>query len=174
MLAVDDGQPVVVIHQLVRGVGHACGAGHGWALFLLSPGDHASFRAQGASSIQASETTIREVVADVDGAVAQLNQRTAELRERGESVRLQVQQLMQAMDKRSHTQLRLQQTVEGLSVAAISYYLVGLYKYLAESAKSLGLLADSQLATGLAVPLCIGLVWFSLRRLKRRLKLGEG
>jgi methyl-accepting chemotaxis protein len=32
----------------------------------------------------------------VDGAVAQLNQRTAELRERGESVRLQVQQLMQA------------------------------------------------------------------------------
>jgi len=52
--------------------------------------------AQGASSIQASETTIREVVADVDGAVAELNQRTAELRERGESVRLQVQQLMQA------------------------------------------------------------------------------
>lgn len=59
-------------------------------------------------------------------------------------------------------------------MAAISYYLVGLCKYLAESAKSLGLLADSQLATGLAVPLCIGLVWFSLRRLKRRLKLGEG
>jgi methyl-accepting chemotaxis protein len=52
--------------------------------------------AEGASSIHASEATIREVVADVDGAVAQLNQRTAELRERGESVRLQVQQLMQA------------------------------------------------------------------------------
>src|SRR5690606_19930356 len=90
------------------------------------------------------------------------------------TIETQNQQLMQAMDKRSHTQLRLQQTVEGLSVAAISYYLVGLCKYLAESAKSLGLLADSQLATGLAVPLCIGLVWFSLRRLKRRLKLGEG
>lgn len=90
------------------------------------------------------------------------------------TIETQNQQLMQAMDKRSHTQLRLQQTVEGLSVAAISYYLVGLCKYLAESAKSLGLLADSQLATGLAVPLCIGLVWFSLRRLKRRLKLSEG
>jgi methyl-accepting chemotaxis protein len=51
---------------------------------------------QGASSIQASETTIREVVADVDGAVSQLHTRAADLRARGELVKAQVQQLMLA------------------------------------------------------------------------------
>jgi len=51
---------------------------------------------RGASSIQASEVTIREVVSEVDGAVAQLNQRALELQARGETVKFQVQQLMQA------------------------------------------------------------------------------
>lgn len=90
------------------------------------------------------------------------------------TIETQNQQLMLAMDRRSNTQLRLQQTVEGLSVAAISYYLVGLCKYLAESAESLGLISDSHLATGLAVPFCIGAVWLSMRRLKRSLQLGKG
>jgi hypothetical protein len=44
MLPVDDGQAVMVIHQLVRGVGHAGGSGHGGALFLLSLADNASFQ----------------------------------------------------------------------------------------------------------------------------------
>lgn len=89
------------------------------------------------------------------------------------TIETQNQQLMQAMDKRGHLQLRLQQTVEGLSVAAISYYLVGLCKYLAESAKALGLIDSSALATGIAVPLCVGLVWYGTRRLKRSLHLHE-
>jgi methyl-accepting chemotaxis protein len=49
-----------------------------------------------AHSIQASGETIRQVVADVDGAVAQLNERAAELRAHGETVKAQVQQLMLA------------------------------------------------------------------------------
>ena len=77
---------------------------------------------------------------------------------------------MLAMDRRSNTQLRLQQTVEGLSVAAISYYLVGLTKYLAESAKAIGLISNSHLVTGLAVPLCVGAVWYAMRRLRRSLQ----
>jgi len=51
---------------------------------------------RGASSIQASEATIREVVSEVDGAVSQLNQRALELQARGETVKAQVQQLMLA------------------------------------------------------------------------------
>ena len=51
---------------------------------------------RGASAIQASEATIHQVVVDVDGAVSQLNARTAELSARGEAVKAQVQQLMQA------------------------------------------------------------------------------
>ncbi|MBF7728569.1 DUF3422 family protein [Pseudomonas sp. N040] len=86
------------------------------------------------------------------------------------TIETQNQQLMQTMNRRSHAQWRLQQTVEGLSVAAISYYLVGLSKYLAESAKAIGLISSSILATGLAVPLCVGLVWLGMHRLKRRLR----
>jgi len=37
--------------------------------------------------------------------------------------------LLQSMDRRANLQLRLQQTVEGLSVVAISYYLLGLLGY---------------------------------------------
>ena len=86
------------------------------------------------------------------------------------TIEAQNQSLMLKMDQRSHTQLRLQQTVEGLSVAAISYYLVGLTKYLAESAKAIGLISNSHLVTGLAVPLCVGAVWYAMRRLRRSLE----
>ena len=86
------------------------------------------------------------------------------------TIEAQNQSLMLKMDQRSHTQLRLQQTVEGLSVAAISYYLVGLTKYLADSAKAFGLIENSALVTGLAVPLCVGAVWYAMRRLRRSLQ----
>lgn len=87
------------------------------------------------------------------------------------AIETQNQQLLQAMNRRGHAQLRLQQTVEGLSVAAISYYLVGLCKYLAESAHSAGLISKPALWIGLAVPLCFTGVWWATRRLKRSLHL---
>lgn len=86
------------------------------------------------------------------------------------TIETQNQQLMQTMNRRSHAQWRLQQTVEGLSIAAISYYLVGLSKYLAESAKAFGLINSSTVATGIAVPVCVSLVWLGMRRLKRQLR----
>ncbi len=59
--------------------------------------DQADDQAQrGSSAIAASEQTIRAVVADVDGAVAALHQQAQALRQRGEGVRAQVQQLMEA------------------------------------------------------------------------------
>ena len=51
---------------------------------------------RGSNAIATSEQTIRAVVADVDGAVAQLHERAADLRQRGEAVKVQVQQLMLA------------------------------------------------------------------------------
>ena len=46
--------------------------------------------------------------------------------------------LLNSMDRRAKLQLRLQQTVEGLSVAAISYYVVGLIGYLAKGTSVFG------------------------------------
>jgi uncharacterized membrane-anchored protein len=63
----------------------------------------------------------------------------------------QNQEMLAAMNRRAQLQLRLQQTVEGLSVAAITYYATGLAGYLFKAAKGAGLAIEVDLATGLAV-----------------------
>jgi uncharacterized membrane-anchored protein len=74
--------------------------------------------------------------------------------------------LLNAMNERASTQLRLQQTVEGLSVAAISYYVVGLLGYVFKAAKEAGLPLDPNIAMGAAVPLSLFLVWWMVRRIR--------
>jgi uncharacterized membrane-anchored protein len=71
------------------------------------------------------------------------------------------------MDTRTQLQLRLQQTVEGLSVAAISYYVIGLFGYLAKAAHEAGLTLDPTLATAAAVPPVVLAIWWVLRRMRR-------
>ena len=76
--------------------------------------------------------------------------------------------LLQSMNRRARLQLRLQQTVEGLSVAAVSYYVVGLISYLAKAAKSAGLpVPDASVTTGLAVPVVVLLIWWTVRRIRQ-------
>ena len=75
-----------------------------------------------------------------------------------------------AMNRRARLQLRLQQTVEGLSVAAVSYYVVGLIAYLAKGAKTGPLAAwlpSPELMTGLAVPVVLAAVFLTVRRIRR-------
>lgn len=76
--------------------------------------------------------------------------------------------LLASMNERTRLQLRLQQTVEGLSVAAISYYIVGLVSYLFKGSKDAGLLPfDPGLATAVAVPLAVIFVAVVVRRIRR-------
>ncbi|KZY72603.1 hypothetical protein A3742_08000 [Oleiphilus sp. HI0071] len=83
------------------------------------------------------------------------------------TIESQNQRLLQSMNHRGKLQLRMQQAVEGLSVAAISYYLVGLVKYAAESAKAVGVIDSSYLIVGFAVPICIATAVLGLRRIKK-------
>ncbi|MGT2466713.1 DUF3422 family protein [Mesorhizobium atlanticum] len=53
-------------------------------------------------------------------------------------VEKQNRDLLASMNNRARLQLRLQQTVEGLSVAAVSYYVVGLIGYVAKGASIFG------------------------------------
>jgi len=78
--------------------------------------------------------------------------------------------LLLSMDRRAKLQLRLQQTVEGLSVAAITYYAVGLVNYAGKGLTASGLRVPVDIATGLAVPLVAGLVWFGVRRARRMIE----
>jgi uncharacterized membrane-anchored protein len=79
----------------------------------------------------------------------------------------QNQELLKSMNERTRLQLRLQQTVEGLSVAAVSYYLVGLIYYAAQGLARVGVVRDATLVAGASVPLVILGVWWAIRRIKR-------
>ena len=76
-----------------------------------------------------------------------LSTRVAVSRER------QNQQVLESMNRRAQAQLRLQQTVEGLSAAAITYYVVGLVGYAAKGLKALGWPVNPDLAMAMSIPL---------------------
>jgi uncharacterized membrane-anchored protein len=76
--------------------------------------------------------------------------------------------LLQSMNERTRLQLRLQTTVEGLSVAAVSYYVVGLFGYLLKGVHEQGVPVDIPLATALFVPVAVLAIWFVVRRMRHR------
>ncbi|MEQ8708241.1 MAG: DUF3422 domain-containing protein [Rhodospirillales bacterium] len=77
--------------------------------------------------------------------------------------------LLASMDRRAKLQLRLQETVEGLSVAAITYYAVGLVSYLAKGLHASGLPVNYEIVTAVAVPVIALLAWFGVRRIRRKI-----
>jgi uncharacterized membrane-anchored protein len=81
----------------------------------------------------------------------------------------QNQALLESMDRRSDLQLRLQHTVEGLSVVAISYYAVSLAGYLAYPLAQAAGLSKSLLLAIVTLPI-VGLVWTMIRRLRAKVK----
>ena len=102
--------------------------------------------------------------------MAERAQRAAELlRTRVDVERsAQNQKLLESMDKRADLQLRLQRTVEGLSVVAISYYAVNLATYaLYPFAERLSI--SKGVATAVATPVVILLVWAAVRRIRRQM-----
>ncbi|MCW1917883.1 DUF3422 domain-containing protein [Rhodobacter sp. KR11] len=77
----------------------------------------------------------------------------------------QNQKLLESMDARADLQLRLQHTVEGLSVVAISYYAVSLGAYLVHPMAEHFHLAEG-VDKALLTPLVILGVWLGLRRIR--------
>jgi uncharacterized membrane-anchored protein len=84
------------------------------------------------------------------------------------AVEQQNRDLLTAMNRRARLQLRLQQTVEGLSVAAISYYAVGLVNYLLKGAYEAGVPVEPTIGTAVAVPIVVVAVALIVRRISRR------
>ncbi len=78
-------------------------------------------------------------------------------------------ELLASMNRRTRLQLRLQETVEGLSVAAITYYAVGLVGYIGKAMLQAGLAVDVAMLQGISVPLLAGGVWLFVRRVRRGL-----
>lgn len=80
----------------------------------------------------------------------------------------QNQALLASMDRRADLALRLQHTVEGLSVVAISYYAVSLAGYLAYPLTEVLGISKGMLTALITLPV-VGLVWLGVRRVKNKL-----
>lgn len=94
--------------------------------------------------------------------------RATELLRTKVDIQMQAQnhQLLDTMNQRALMQYRLQTTVEGLSIAAVSYYIVGLFAYFA---KGIGVetFISTKLLTAISVPIVVFGVWYIIRRVKK-------
>jgi uncharacterized membrane-anchored protein len=73
--------------------------------------------------------------------------------------------VLASMNRRASLQLRLQQTVEGLSVAAVTYYVVGLVGYAVKGLNAVGLAVGPELVMGASIPFVLVATALTLRRL---------
>ncbi len=76
-------------------------------------------------------------------------------------------ELLESMDRRARQQFRLQQTVEGLSIAAVSYYVVSLIGYLAKGVQDYTGLQPG-LVMAMSVPLVLVIIWMLVRRIRNQ------
>ncbi|HKL45845.1 MAG TPA: DUF3422 domain-containing protein [Roseovarius sp.] len=83
----------------------------------------------------------------------------------------QNQQLLESMNHRADMQLRLQKTVEGLSVVAISYYAVSLAGYMLYPVAAMVGITEGLITALVTVPVVL-LVWFAIRRIRRVVEQG--
>ncbi|WP_417241476.1 DUF3422 family protein [Celeribacter sp.] len=111
--------------------------------------------------------TVKAAERQLDG-VAERAARAADLLRTKVDVARQAQNqaLLASMDRRADLQLRLQETVEGLSVVAISYYALGLAGYAVYPfLEPLGL--SKGMALAILTPPVVLVMWLGLRRLKK-------
>lgn len=80
--------------------------------------------------------------------------------------------LLASMDRRASAQLKLQRTVEGLSIAAIAYYVVSLLSYVFKGVESGVPNFKGTIALAVATPLTLAAIWIAGRRFRRDLDRG--
>lgn len=81
--------------------------------------------------------------------------------------------VLQSMDRRAQLQSRLQETVEGLSVIAITYYLIALVGHALDGVRAVGVALPVEIIDAALVPVVLGAVAFAAHRVRRRLTREE-
>jgi uncharacterized membrane-anchored protein len=79
------------------------------------------------------------------------------------------QELLEKLTKGQAAQLRLQTTVEGLSIAAISYYVVSLTYYLGKAIQASGVNLSPDLVAGFSTPFVVLICWRMVQKIHRSL-----
>jgi len=141
----------------------------------------AELRERAVPGTQALAMFMQRRLAPAMATVASTEQRLAALSQRVEragallrtrvdiATEAQNQQLLAKLTRGQELQLRLQSTVEGLSIAAISYYVVSLVLYGAKAAKAAGLPLEPEFVAGASIPFVLWGVWRLVRRIHDRL-----
>ena len=86
---------------------------------------------------------------------------------------VQNQLLLEKLTRGQELQLRLQSTVEGLSIAAISYYVISLVLYLGKAGKAAGLPLNPEMLAGALIPLVLWGVWRTTKKIHEKLHEGH-
>lgn len=81
--------------------------------------------------------------------------------------------LLHSMDRRAALHLQLQQTLEWLTFAAMSYYGIGVIAYLAKAAEVAGAPIHPTVVTGAAAPVIIAAAYWVVRRIRRLVSEAE-
>jgi uncharacterized membrane-anchored protein len=87
------------------------------------------------------------------------------------SIQTQNQEVLDTILRTAQSQYRLQETVEGLSIIAISYYTLGILGYVAEGLHEY-LPIDKPVLLTILAPVVILVVFFGIRRLRRTIHDG--
>ncbi len=116
-----------------------------------------------------------QAVSDRIASLAQRSERASNLLRTRVDIALEAQnqQVLKSMEKRGLQQLRLQETVEGLSVVAISYYLIGIISKLIEGVGAYAHV-ETKLVSLLSIPVVVFLVWYGVRRLRKHILSSTG
>jgi uncharacterized membrane-anchored protein len=80
------------------------------------------------------------------------------------------QELLEKLTRGQALQLQLQTTVEGLSVAAITYYVVSLLYYLTKAAKAYGINLNPEMVAGFSAPVVLVFSWLLIRKIHRNFR----
>ncbi|MBS2017282.1 MAG: DUF3422 domain-containing protein [Deltaproteobacteria bacterium] len=127
--------------------------------------DNRTFMGFLARRVTPAAETIEAVAQRQESLANRIERASALLRTRVDMVREeQNQKILATMDRRGDLQLRLQQTVEGLSVAAITYYVVALISYGTRPIEHHVHWLNHEWAAALSIPVVAYVVWSIIRR----------
>ena len=84
-------------------------------------------------------------------------------------VQIQNKNLLESMELRARAQLRLQETVESLSIVAITYYIVGLLSTLVDPINFDNFFISKTVFLALCVPIILILIWYIAKMVRKKI-----
>ena len=84
-------------------------------------------------------------------------------------VQIQNKNLLESMELRARAQLRLQETVESLSIVAITYYIVGLLSTLVDPINFDEFFISKTVFLALCVPIILILIWYIAKMVRKKI-----